>query len=260
MPMLERVPTRALLCFGVLALCGWGATGVDLGRFEDLMPIRYVRVEGEIHNLDPAAFTKALLPLTQAGYFLADMHDIEETAKSFPWVDRVQVARLWPDTLLLTLVEQKPVARTRDGGLINDRGTRFSPEKIRSHVDLPVLDGPPGQEKLLLTTLYSLNGKLKHKGMRVDVLKLTGRRAWSARLSSGLEIEFGKQDPVFALERLLVLLPRLGEARIAALQKVDLRYPNGFAVTFRQQPSTDFISLIQSDLAERSRIRSRTYT
>ncbi|BBA36578.1 cell division protein FtsQ [Methylocaldum marinum] len=260
MPIPERVPARALLFFGVLALCGWGSTGVDFGRLGDLMPIRYVRVEGEIHNLDPVAFTKSLLPLAQAGYFLADMHDIEETARSFPWVDRVQVARLWPDTLLLTVVEQKPVARTRDGGLINDRGTQFSPEEIQSQTNLPVLDGPPGHEKLLLATLFSLNGQLKRRGMRVDVLRLTGRRAWSARLSSGVEIEFGKQDPALALERLLALLPSLGEARIGALQKVDLRYPNGFAVRFRQQSSADAVSLIRPDLVECGRIRSRMYT
>lgn len=260
MPRPKAVPVRALFFFGVVALCGLAAMSVDPGQIKGFMPIRYVRVEGEIRNLDAAEFTRTLLPLTQVGYFLVDTHGIEEAAKSFPWLDSVQVARLWPDTLLLKVVEQKPVARTSDGGLINDRGGRFSPGNIQSYVKLPILDGPPGQEKQLLSMLYLLNAKLKQKGMRIDALKLTGRRAWSARLASGVEIEFGKQDPALALERLLTLLPRLGEARIAALQKVDLRYPNGFAAIFRPQSQADLVSLSQPDCIESSRVRSRIYT
>jgi len=260
MPRLRRVPARALFFCGLLALFGLAAMSVDPGRLRDFMPIRYVRVEGEIRNLDAAEFTRALLPWTQGGYFLADMQGMEEAAKSFPWVDRVQIARLWPDTLLLKVVEQKPVARTGDGSLINDRGRRFSPVNVGSYAKLPTLDGPPGQEKLLLKVLYRLNARLTHKGMRIDALKLTGRRAWSAHLTGGLEIEFGKQDPDLALERLLTLLPRLDEARAATLQKVDLRYPNGFAVIFKPQSQADPVSLTQPVGIECGRIRSRTYT
>lgn len=260
MPRSRQVPVTASFFVGLSALCALAAISIDFSALKGLMPIRYVRVEGEIRNLDAEAFERALLPLTQVGYLLVDMRGIENAAKSFPWLDRVQVTRLWPDTLLLKIVEQKPVARTRDGSLINDRGGRFSPGNIQAYAKLPMLDGPPGQEKQLLNTLYLLNGKLNQKGMRVDALRLTGRRAWSAHLTSGMEIEFGKQDPVLALERLLGLLPRLGEARAAALQKVDLRYPNGFAVIFRPQFKEDQVSLIRSDRTMRSRIRSRTYT
>jgi len=260
MPELRKVPVRALFFCGLLAFCGLAAMSIDLDQLKGFMPIRYVRVEGEIRNIDATEFTKTLLPWAQAGYFLADMHGIEETAKSFPWIDSVQVARLWPDTLLLKIVEQKPVARTSDGSLINYRGGRFSPGNVQSYANLPMLDGPLGQEKQLLKMLYLLNEKLKHKGMRIDALKLTGRRAWSAHLTSGVEIEFGKQDPALALEHLLALLPRLGEARIAALQKVDLRYPNGFAVIFKPQSQADLVSLTQPDGVECRRIRSRMYT
>ncbi|HYE35831.1 cell division protein FtsQ/DivIB [Methylocaldum sp.] len=260
MPKSRKVPARALFLYGLLALCGLAAMSVDFSRLKGFMPIRYVRVEGEIRNLDAAEFRKALLPWAQVGYFLADMHGIEETAKSFPWIASVQVARLWPDTLLLKVIEQKPVARSGDGSLINYRGGRFSPENIQSYVKLPILDGPQGQEKHLLNMLYLLNGKLKQRDMRIDVLKLTNRRAWSAHLSSGVEIEFGKQDPSLAMDRLLALLPRLGEERIAALQKVDLRYPNGFAVIFRPESRAELNSLTQPDCIERGRIRSRAYT
>ena len=260
MPRSRQMPVRASFFLGVAALCAFAAISIDFSTLKGFMPIRYVRVEGEIRNLDAEAFERALLPLTQVGYLLVDMRGIEDAAKSFPWLDRVQVTRLWPDTLLLKIVEQKPVARTHDGSLINDRGTRFSPGNIQAYASLPMLDGPPGQEKQLLNTLYRLNRTLKQKGMRVDALRLTGRRAWSARLTSGMEIEFGKQDPVRALERLLGLLPRLGEARTAALQKVDLRYPNGFAVIFRPQSGADQVSLMRSDRLERSRIRSRAYS
>jgi cell division protein FtsQ len=38
---------------------------------------------------------------------------------------------------------------------------------------------------------------------------------------------------------LLGVLPGLGEQRLALLKKVDLRYPRGFAVTWKSQPVED---------------------
>lgn len=246
-----KVSARALFFSGFLALCGWAVTSGDAEWLEEIMPIRHVRVEGEIRNLDAAEFTRILLPWTQGGYFLADMRGIEKAAKAFPWVDSVQVVRLWPDTLQLKIVEQKPVARSGDGGLINSRGERFLPGNAQSYARLPMLDGAQGQEKQLLNMLRLLNAKLKQRGLRIDVLRLTNRRAWSARLSGGVDVEFGKQDPALALDRLLALLPRLGEERVATIRKLDLRYPNGFAVIFKPQFPAELVSLKQPDSVER---------
>jgi cell division protein FtsQ len=50
-----------------------------------------------------------------------------------------------------------------------------------------------------------------------------------------LELYFGRQDPLKLLERFLELVPKLGEDGFARLKRVDLRYPNGFAVVWKSE-------------------------
>jgi cell division protein FtsQ len=234
------MPVRALLILGSVAVLGALAAHIDTVRLrlESLAPIAYVRVEGGLRNLDADEFRKALLPRARGGYFTADLDGIEAEAKRFAWIDKVWVARIWPDTLLVRIKEQKPMARWGEDGLLNERGERFSPPDVASYARLPLLSGPLGQEKQVLDTMYALNAKLQPRQMRIESLRLSKRRAWVARLADGMEIVFGNQDPLAAMDRLLALLPRLGEARIAAIHKLDLRYPNGFSVVWKSEPQT----------------------
>jgi cell division protein FtsQ len=195
--------------------------------------IRYVRVEGAIENLDVESLRQALLPIVSTGYFSLPIEDIEKAAKSHPWVDGVQVARLWPDTLVLRISEQKPLVRWGNHALLNQRGERFEPGGLGAFRELPVIVGPEGMESYLLGMLNGLNDKLKTNGLRIASLDMSKRRAWVVRLTSGTEVHFGRQDPLKALDRFLALMPKLGEDRMAAVQRVDLRYPNGFAVVWK---------------------------
>lgn len=228
---------RVVIVFFSIALCTllvWLAVAwVKLPQ--PLFPIRYVRVEGEISNLDGAKLREALAPAIGGGFFITDLKSIERVAKSFPWVDEAQVARYWPDTVVLTVKEQHAVARWGETAFLNPRGERFAPAGTLGFAELPMLSGPAGMESALMGMMKSLNEKLADKGMRVVSLNLSKRRAWTVRLSGGMEICFGRQDPMPALDRFLALIVRLGEDKLARLQRVDLRYPNGFAVVWRPE-------------------------
>lgn len=233
-PKRRRIPIiRLLIALGGLTALGILASKLGEVRLETYLPMGYIRVEGAIWNLDMETFERALAPYTHSGYFATDMEAIETEAKAFAWVDKVRVARIWPDTLVVHIVEQKPIARWDRDSLLNDRGERFTPPSVAEYQRLPMLSGPEGQEKLVLGTLRALNAKLERRHLRIVTLSLSKRRAWVARLENGMEIVFGHQDPLAAMERVLSLLPRLGEDRIADIQKLDLRYPNGFSVVWK---------------------------
>ncbi len=199
-------------------------------------PIAYVRVEGGIENLDVAKLQEALLPAINGGYFSQDLGEIEGAVRSFAWVDKVRLARVWPDTLEIGITEQKAVARWGDRGLLNPRGDRFAPESVEAFARLPVIYGPPGMEAYLLETLRRVNEVLAPKGVAVAALDVSKRRAWIVKLDNGLELYLGRQDdPLKLLERFLELVPKLGAESFARLKKVDLRYPNGFAVVWKSE-------------------------
>ncbi len=169
---------------------------------------------------------------------------------TFPWIWRkskgpsapslgltgIRLTRVWPDTLEIGITEQKAVARWGDRALLNPKGMRFAPGGIEAFGYLPVIYGPPGMEAYLLEMLKRLNDKLASKGVGVASLDMSKRRAWIVKLNNGLELQFGRQDePLMLLERFLDLVPKLGEDSFARLKRVDLRYPNGFAVIWKSE-------------------------
>jgi cell division protein FtsQ len=137
--------------------------------------------------------------------------------------------------LVLNISEHEPVARWGEKAMLDGRGERFTPDHVAAFSHLPVLYGPAGMEHDLLRVLKQLDQRLETRGLRVASLDLSKRRAWTLRLVNGLEIYFGRREPVVELERFLVLVGKLGENRLNQLQRVDLRYRNGFAIVWRPE-------------------------
>ncbi len=200
-----------------------------------LFPVNYVRVEGEIENLDTNKVREALQPAINGGYFSQDLGEVEGALRSIPWVDAVTVSRIWPDTLEIKITEHKAVARWGDHALLNSRGERFAPGGTETFATLPVIYGPSGRESYLLEMLGKLDERAGQKGARVVSLDMSKRRAWTVRLDNGLELHFGRQDPLQALDRFLGLVQKLGDNAFVRLRRVDLRYPNGFAVVWKSE-------------------------
>ena len=67
-------------------------------------------------------------------------------------------------------------------------------------------------------------------------LELTDRGSWRATLDSGAAIELGRGEPAELLERVnrfTATLSQLTQRYPGAVQSVDLRYPNGYALRMR---------------------------
>ena len=220
-----------LLTFGGLAWIGWES--VPVKEWGSLFPINQVRVIGDIENLDVDKLQNTLQPALNGGYFHQDLGELEGAIRSLAWIDQVRLSRIWPDTLEVDITEQKAVARWGDRALLNPRGERFTADGIETFYKLPLIYGPLGMEANLLEMMNALNDRLKQKGVEVATLDVSKRRACIVKLNNGLEIHFGRQDPVTLLDRFLNLVPKLGDEAFAQLKRVDLRYPNGFAVVWK---------------------------
>lgn len=225
---------------GLTALVASVALGVLAGMSDWLLsgerrmfPVQYVRVEGDIENLDEARFVRTLSSGVSGGYFSLDIAQVEHLARSFSWVERAQVERLWPDTVVIRIIEHKPVARWGSDELLNYRGERFTQASPAQFSGLPAIDAPAGTEREMLAVLAGLNQRLGGRGLKVAALALSKRHAWVLTLDNGLQLYVGRQDPLVAADRFLELIPKLGEERARRLARLDLRYPSGFSIVWK---------------------------
>jgi cell division protein FtsQ len=194
-------------------------------------PLREIEVRGALAHTSRAEVERATQGRVSGNFFSVDLAGVRSALEALPWVRRVQVRRVWPDQLEVTLEEHVALARWADAGLVNQQGERFAG---RSDAALPLFVGPPGSEGEVTRRYRRFVEILAPLGAGLERLVLSPRYAWQLRLGDGLGVELGRdapQDPVEArLARLVAAYPQtLGRMQMK-LDHVDLRYPNGFAL------------------------------
>jgi cell division protein FtsQ len=225
-PWWPRLGRAALLLSLVLVVAGL------LRWLQDpaTLPMRQLQIEGTLRYISQAELQAQVAPLVRGGFFNLDVAAVQRAAQALDWVDRVSVRRVWPDTVRLQVLEQRPVARWGDGALLNPRGERFDAAGREVQEALPRLQGPAGREAALLVQYQQLAGLLSTAGLQVVRLSQDERRALQLTLDTGMQLQLGRGEATARVRRFLRAYPSLVASREENLQHVDLRYSNGFAV------------------------------
>ena len=218
---------------GVLLIALMGAAvslGVQWLQDPYRFPLRVVKVNGDMHYLEKARLQQAVAPFVQGGFFTVDVAAICRAVEALPWVYRVTVQRDWPDRLNVLIEEQQAVARWGEYGLLNRHGESFFPEELPQDIHLPRLSGPQAHEQTVLEQYRGIARLLKPLGLQLARLELDERRAWYLEMDNGVQLELGRADTRSRLQRFVRSWTEVFAGRTQALQRVDLRYSNGFSV------------------------------
>lgn len=218
----------------LVAVIGAGVYAVRWAIDPHHLPIRSVQIEGEFLHLTTEQLQAAVADRVTGGFFTVNVHAVMQAAKTLPWVETASVRRIWPDAIRLAVTEQVPLARWGEAELINKRGERFAPAPDSFPPDLPSITGPDGLERAVVSGYYEMSKVLAPVGLRVNTLVQDPRRSWRLLLDNGIELKLGREDAYQRLLRFVRLYPRELAPQAEAIQAVDMRYTNGFAVSWKQ--------------------------
>ena len=161
-------------------------------------PLRTLRVQGTLQRVDEAQLRATVLPHAHRGFFAVQLDRIQDAVGALPWVERAEVRKHWPDVLEVRISEHRPFARWGKDRLLSEQGRLFPASTVAVPRGLPLLDGPE---------------------------------------SRVAEVVLGRSDPEARLERFAPLLPRLvAQHPGQRLARADLRYTNGFSLTWVDLP------------------------
>lgn len=189
--------------------------------------LRHVEVRGELRHVNADGVKLVASRGVRGNFFTVELADVRAAFEKLPWVREARVARRWPDTLVVELVEHAPLARWNGADLVSTEGEVFNASVA---ADLPRLAGIEGSSREVVEAYRRYGGMLAPLGMRIRELSLSPRRAWRLKTDSGLEIALGRKDVEARLQRFVAQYPKLSERLGAAPAYVDLRYADGFAV------------------------------
>lgn len=227
LPSWQRVAPLALLLLTVGAVL-WGL------RLVLDQPVERVSISGRFQRVQPLDVEKAVRQAVGTdGMIAVRLSAIAEAVEQIPWVDRASVGRTWPRALSVQVVEQTPVARWGENGLLNVRGEVFVHDSRHIPQELPELAGPDGKQALMTERYLAAAPRLVAAGMRLTRLTLDERGAWELALDNGVTLRLGREHVDERFMRFLEAGARIVASRAGEIEYVDLRYANGFAVGWR---------------------------
>lgn len=219
-----RYVTLPPLAVAVVVLCaGAGRAWLDT-------PLTGLTVQGAFQRVRPIQVEAALGALGDQRFFTLDLEEVRQAIAAIDWVDTVELRRVWPGQLRVSITEHKAAASWGEGGLLNTRGELFTEDARFEYAELPRLDGPEGSERRVAMLYLDLSGRLAEVNLTLTRLALDDRGALTFTLAGGQDVRLGRDAHERRLDRFFsAAVPALG-SELDRVRYVDLRYPNGFAV------------------------------
>ncbi len=193
-------------------------------------PINRIRINARYEHLQPHEIQQVVIPLINKGFFTVNVAKIQNEVKRLPWVATVGVRRIWPDTLLITIKEHKPMAVWKSGGVFDQNNELFYPAAESVPAGLPLLDGPKNMATTIYKAYQKLNSIFASKQLSIHEISVSDRRSWTLKLTNNVEVVLGKQDHIAKVKRLMSVWDELVATHKTEIRRVDMRYPNGLAV------------------------------
>lgn len=200
-----------------------------------LFPVKHVKIVGDLAHVQSAKLRKIILPFLDKGFVRLDSVKLKEKLlQAEPWLQSVRVQRFWPATLVVHFLVKTPVAWMGGKNLLDAECNVFGVETLDSlSSTLPQFIGPLGQQKRLLDHYRQFMPLLTPLALTITILQWNPQQFWSLKLSNGLQLYLGKEDPQTQLARFVNVYPEVLASKVSVIKYVDLRYAHGMAVRFR---------------------------
>jgi cell division protein FtsQ len=199
-----------------------------------------ITVEGEVNHNNANTLRANVTTRMTGNFFTTDLRQVREAFEGVPWVRLAIIQREFPNRLRVTLQEHQPVAYWGDEGesrLLNEFGEVFEANLgDLENAKIPRLKGPDNQSRLVWEMHQALVPMFRGLALELGNLELTERGSWRAYLKQGAVIELGRGDVAEVTTRmqrvdqtLVAVANKLGR-KLHALQSLDLRHDNGYAI------------------------------
>jgi cell division protein FtsQ len=229
---LRYVGLLALLIVSALLLAG--RLGYLYLADADRFPITTIKVAASYEHVSHKELESVLSQHLSASFFSLPVGRLQNDLNAINWIDSAYVERVWPDTLKIKLVEKKPVALWGEDLMTGD-GRLFNTGTVPDDLNVPKLKGPSGQQLDVLQVYEKLSKILSSYGLNAAGLNLRDNQAWVLVLGNGVKIYLGKKELEARLLRFCKAYPAVFAEKADQLASVDLRYPRGMAVQWKQQ-------------------------
>lgn len=220
----------ALLALPVIAVL----TGnLAAGRWQ----VRQLELHAPLQRTTAAQVREVVMRHTGPGFFALPLADLRQDLQALPWVRSVQVRKRWPDTLVVRLHEHQPYAVWNDSTVVTRGGDLVPVPSLAGLETLPRLYGPAARLVEVVDFHARIATGATARSLDIVSVALSARGSWMLESRTGSRILLGRSEPAARLSRFADTVPALLARHPGHhLQRADLRYPNGYALSWQALP------------------------
>lgn len=194
-----------------------------------MFALRAVHLSAAPQRVDAGQVEAVIRNELRGNFFTVNLEESRQAFENLAWVRKVSVRRQFPWRLEVSLEEHEALANWNGAELVNTYGEVF---KAATNQILPDFIGQPGTAGEVAQMYAAFSSQLTPLEQKITQISLSPRHAWQLRLSNGMLLKLGREQSQQRLSRFVAVYP-FSEDR-GAVQYVDLRYRNGFAVMYNQ--------------------------
>ncbi len=233
LPLL-RWATRLVLAAALALALGGGLLWLaQRPRFD----FHRIEVRGDLRHVSRAAIRAAIAGRLQGNFFTMRLAQSRAAFEAIPWVAAASVRRVWPDRLVVSLVERRAIGIWSDGRVVSDAGQLFEANPAEAELDGPQVDfsGPAALAAEAVDKLAALGALLRQLPAVISAVEISDRASWTIRTQAGQVLDLGRDDPPGSVQARLAAIvahyPRVVARLSGPPLRIDARYNNGFAAT-----------------------------
>jgi cell division protein FtsQ len=167
--------------------------------------VKVVAISGEAQLAEPQILAVAGVSAKDSLPFF-DAARARKNLEALPLIKQASVRKLYPDRIVVEIVERTPVALWQKDGEVHAiaaDGAVVGDLSDRRLASLPFVVGEGANERLSeYMALLDASAELRPK---IVAGVLVGQRRWSLKMKSGIEVKLPESDPLAAMATLLAL-------------------------------------------------------
>ncbi|WP_294033175.1 cell division protein FtsQ/DivIB [uncultured Moraxella sp.] len=189
-----------------------------------------------LSDQEVAALEAVVSPLGNVQFFGANLSTIHQTVSELSWVESASVYRDWNKGIMVTAKPRIAVANFGSEQMLDGNGVVFTPAdpKAVMNKSLANLYSRPSEALDVMKQMRRINGWFAPLNLHAVDMILTPRQTWVIVFDNGMRVIVDHEDTEQKLYQLSTQLASNLKADLPKITSVDLRYKNGFSVSYKR--------------------------